>query len=565
MKDVLIINLKRFGDIYQSAHLTNSIIKNDAMTRVSYLVFDEFKQAAECLNNIHKIFTIPRKQIITFYKNPIYSAGFGINELEKTLRPLIEIPWSNVINFSNDKVSTYLTSYITKSIHTSFTGIRFTEKQTIEYSDPWANVYNDIVTSYLPSPINIVDVVHLQSKLHYITEGEKIKTNPEHNETVFNNFKKLRESNRNREGYSNKIVGIQIKASVKSKDIPSKIIVQLLKIYLDTPSLIPVLLLAPTDQERELANKINKSLDKKIINIEADLIALPSVIQNLDIIITPDTSVKHLSDILNTPCLEISLGPSSLFQQGTCNPHSKILSYRVDQRNFSYNTNLNKFVDQESLDPKDIFKCSQVILGNLNIDSTFDQKTQWTLYTPIKDSLGTFLANKSGFINLDIEMRRLLARQLLSKIFKGSLSLEIFKYIIFTFDESKLQKWIENEKVYIASTTKDLLSTLRSLIQTQENMKKGQSFVISLGKLLDHCQKKSLSAIPILLFRGRLESLTPQSIEDNFKEVENLLYKLKDNMQSAIFCLKELESAIMEKKRETITGKIRYSNHEANP
>ena len=562
MRDILIINLRQVSEIYQSAHLAHSLFKSDPQSRIYYLVFEEFAPIVECLNGIYKIFTISKKKITTFYKNEIYSSGFGIDELEKNLRPMIEIPRRNVINFSNDETSKHITSYITETTRATFSGVRFSAGANVEYSGPWANVYDNIMPSYFPSPVSITDIVHLQSGLGHFSEGEKIKTNSQHNITVSRHFEKLRKINRDKTGFPGKVVGFQLKASQESKNIPFRVIVQLLRLYVQEEGLAPICLLAPTEEERDLIDRVNKALSKKIVSVETDMIALPSVVQHLDLVVTPDAYIKHVCDLLDTPCLEISLGPSLTFQQGTCNPKSKILTFRIDKRSLSQHSSLKKSIEREGLESNDLFECTKAMLGNKRTDFLLREKKQWTLYSPTRDILGTFLTNESGFINLDIELRYLLARQTLSKIFKDSFSVEIFTYIMDTFEENELKKWIEKEKNHLALTSKNLLVTIKMLIQTQEDRQKGQRFVFSLEKLLDRSQEKHLSALPVLLFRGLLEAIAFESIEENIKEVENLLYKLKDYMQTTTLCLKELEAKILEKKRDDLVGRIKYTNYE---
>ncbi len=558
MRNILIINLKRLGDIYQSFHLVNSILKNDNKAKIYYLIFEEFKQATASFSNIEKIFTIPRKKIITFYQNPIYSIGLSINEIEKALHPTKNISWNNIINFSKDRISTYITSYISKSTNSSFSGIRFSEKRTIEYSNIWANIYNDILSSHLLSPFNLIDTIHLQAGFPFSYKKNGVQINNQYDEIVINNFNILRNTHKGLK----KIIGFQISSSSKEKEIPFEIIIQLLQMHLNDSNFIPIILTAPNDKERHMANKINKILNKKIINIEADITALSSVIKKLDMVITPDTLVKHICDLVETPCLEISLGPAPLFLQGTSNPKSKILSYRVDKRYFSYEKNSTEFVDRKLINPQDIFKCSKFVLGYLEKNSIFDKKTQWSLYVPIKDNFGTFLVNENGFIIPDIELRRIFSRQVLLKISKNSSSEKVFEYIVDNFNENIIKLWSEKEKKGIIDLTKSILSTLRFLLQSQENENKSSDFIKSLSELLNYCYEKNLSAMLVLIFRGQLEAISSNSKQNNFKEVETIIYKLKNYAQATMLCLEELDTIMANKKRKIMAERTKNASIE---
>ena len=559
MNRVLLVNLKRNGDIYQTAHLINSIYKNDPTTEIGLVVFDEFKTAAKTLSNVSKVYSIPRKDLITFYKNDLYSDGFGIDLLHHSLNKIVEKNWNEVINYSNDRSSTYISTYLATKMNSSLRGIAFTKKRTIDYSNEWSLILNDIITSYQSTPINFNDCIHQITGIDQIVSGEKLVSNTKHNETAFANFNKLRESYVSDDGFS-KIVGIQVKTSSERKEIPEETLIEALRYFESDPLIIPILLIAPTDEEREIANRINSQFDNKLVSVEADLIALPSVLLNVDLLFTPDTLVKHMADLLDTPCLEISLGPAPLFKQGSINPNSLILSYEPSKRVFSYTEGEEiTMVQNLSLTASDLYKCTQAALGTLQT-SEIELEDRWCLYRPYQDFIGTNLAPVSGSVNPEFEVRRFLARQLCFSLASDKTDKSINEIIINSIPEKDAIKVLEEEKSFIGLVTKDLLSTLRSLIQTQESIAKGNQFVTSLGELLEKCDDQRLCAIPILYFRAKVESLSTTSMGENFKEVEALLYKLKDDIQRLMSCINELEKDYTQHRTETTAKRLRTGN-----
>ena len=561
--DILIINLKKYGSIYQSSHLVESIIKKNPLAKISYLVFDEFKEATQLIFNVHKIYTIPQKKITSFYKNSIYSTGLAINELERALRPITENSWNNIINFSNDKLSTHLTSYITKSTNASFSGVRFSSKQTIEYNNSWVNIYNHISSSFSPSPIATLDTFNIQLKTQFNLKGNKIKTSPQHDSNVIQNFDKLRYQHRDVSDNLGKIIGIQIHSPHKLENTPHYTITQLLDIYMSTPGLIPIILTSPNDQERMIVSKIKKKLNKKIISIETDLFALPSVIKNIDLVITSRSDLKHLCDTLNTPYLEINYNPHLLFKQGICNFKSKTLSYCSSLEDLFNNPNKDIEYSKilNSLEFNDIYYASLSILNNFNVDSIFKKTTSWSLYSSQRDALGTFLINEAGFININIELKRLLNRQILSSFFQKEDLPEIFEYLLSTFKEDCLKLWISEEKKHLTMLSKDILATLRFLIQAQGNINKGKSFIDNLEKIFTYLKDKNLTTLPILIFQSQIEVVDHQLIEDNLKEVERLIYQLKNYIQESLQNLKKLELLIEQKKKDNMTNRFQNTHH----
>ena len=488
MKNILIINLKGIEDIYQSAHFIRSLHKKHSNSNISYLIFDECEESIRCIKNIKNIYTIPRDKIATFFNNAIYNIGFAINELDYALRPTLSAKWDNIINYSNNKLSTYLTSYLTHANATPFSGIKFNQIHSVVYSDQWAQAYNDVLTSFFPSPMTIVDVLNTQNDLDDSSE-EIINVQASHDKKVAHNFKMVKKMNND-----SKIVGIRMLGSKKASNLSLSTVIDVFKLLIDYKKTTPILLIRPNDYERNLANEVNKNMNSKILSIESDFVALPSIIKNLDLLISPESPEKHLADLLDVSCLELSLDPISLFQKRTVNPKSYVLSYRIDQNSFSDNPDINQFRNlrgiQIDLKPKDIFKCSQIALGYADTEEAFDSFTQCSLYTPIKDSLGTFFVNKSGFINPHLEMKHLMGRFILSDILDFGKIQEITRHIVKTFDKKTIISWVEEENNGFSLAIKDLLATIRSLIKVQESMKNGDIFVQSLDNLLNHSQKK---------------------------------------------------------------------------
>ena len=142
---------------------------------------------------------------------------------------------------------------------------------------------------------------------------------------------------------------------------------------------------------------------------------------------------------------------------------------------------------------------------------------------------------------MGFEARRVMARAIIQKTSKGVIDENLIEAAYQRIDRKEFQGAIEEEKVALATLTKELLSTLRGLIQTQENKNKAPVFIEALEKLLSRCFDNNLAAIHALQFRAKIESLNSSTMEENFKEVEGLLYELKDNLQSSMFVFKACE------------------------
>ncbi len=562
MDKILLINLKKFGDLFQSSHLTNSIRSLSPETQVDVLCFEESSKAAKTLSGVSNVHTLNRKKIISFYRNNIYSDGLAFNEIHESLEAILEHKYSRIINYSNDIVSTYLTSYMANVLEADVYGIRFNSKNSIVHSDPHAIILNDVLTTSSFYPLNFNDTYHFLCGLEKNqSHNIKIKSNSAHDQTAASNFDRLRATKTPQTGKAY-IVGIQVTSASETKNIPEGILLDTIQAYQKSENIIPILLNAPTDEEREIIKRINAAFDYQVVSVEADFIALPSVLKGIDLLLTPDTSVKHVADLVNTPCLEISLGEAPFLKQGTVNPKSAIISRPANLRIFKEGVENKEQIifANHSLRPELIYHTTLALLGvDINENSVDDIDSGFCVYRPHQIDTGVIYIPISGPYSEEYEAKRLLARAVTLRLAQNNHKendfVQIYEVISQRFDRRTVSRVINQEKLALSDLTKDLLSTLRGLIQTQEDRRKVSYFVEGLEKLISRCFDNNLSAIPTIFFRAKIESLNSSSMNENFKEVESLLYELKSNLQNCFAIFKELEG--FEKDKTTTIHELR--------
>lgn len=555
MKKVLIINLKRLGDVYTTSYLINSIQKNYPNSEISLLVYEESKAAARNLKNVAQVFTINRKEIITLKASKIFNDGLAVEKLFHETQPIKQTSWDSIINFSNDSVSSFLTSYFDTSTNGSKIGVSFNKDQTVQTYSDWDIVYNEVLTTVPYSPIHFTDIVHRMCALPEKTDGEKIKLNPRHNESAYRNIQQLR-NHLGGEGSVN-VIAIQLSSSVDEKAPHLETYVELVKLLTSTSYYAPIIVIAPTVEDRQRAKDINSVFNNKLVVAEADLSALASVLTNVDYLITPDTVTKHIADLCETPCLEISLGEAPFHKQGTRNLKSLILSVDLENRiltNNLPNTKLPSYSDQRDLiSANDIFACLCFHFEGRGTKPKLSEHV--SLFRPYTDYLGINYEQITGRTSLIIELERNTARYFISSLFelpKDFRLLGVIATALTTIEEN----WIEKQKEILAKVTRDLLSTLRALIQYQEDPRKAVHFVQGLERLLNNASGSSLASITTQMFRGRVDSLNINTTDSNIKSMEAVLYEMKSDVQVALNVLKEFEEKKSELKKESLLSRF---------
>lgn len=545
MKNILIINLRRIGDVYSTGHLLNSLSTNKENS-VSLLVYKESEKAATNLKNVSSLHVIDRKEIITLKSNKLFSDGFSIERLFNQLQSIRNQKWDEIINYSNDLVGAYICSYLKESSD-KIIGVHFNENRNVVTNSDWEILFNDVLPSVKYAPMHFVDCYHKMIGVKSNLIGEKIITDPAHNATVFSNMSTIRKGLSTAESAS-KIIGLQLKTADANKDIPEETLTQLIQLIRQNDEFIPVVLIAPTEEERKYAAVINQKFNNELVVIEADLRAVASVLMNLDILVTPDTAIKHIADLTETPVLEISLGYAPFLKQGSYSAGSLILTDFINDRNFKRVKNQSNEGAKTNIKAQDImsslmyhFTKTKSIRPRLSNDVT--------LYTCSFDHLGARYSVVAGTVDAQTEIHRLMSRQLINVVYDECESVDIYNDVI-DFGIAAATNWSTTEKTNITNVMKDLLGTLRSLLQSQENRKSAKDFVNHLGKLIAHAEISSLIQIPVTMFKTKIESINAKTFEENSKEVEILLYDLKADIQKILLCIKKLEDNILIQKKE---------------
>lgn len=549
MKKILIVNLRRLGDVYSTAHLINSL-RQSANVEISMLIYKESKKAAKNLAHVKEIFTIDREELITINSNKLFADTLSLNQLVDTLAPIKSNEWDTVINFSNDIVGAYLCSYLNSSTK-EVIGVHFNVQRNVKTNSAWEIVFNDVLTTMKYSPIHFVDCYHRMLKIPVALTGNKLITSPENDEVASAGIANIRSSKHN--GIPSKIVAIAPKASTETKSIERETLVRYIRLLNDSENIIPVLLIAPNDEERNYANSINESFGNNLIAIEADLNAAASVVKNVDLVVAADTVIKHVADLCGTPLIEISKGESPFLKQGATQVGNLILTDSLLVRNFKAQDATNTNITAEDIYASTIYMFSTT----KNIKPRVSEGT--TLYRTTRDNLGSTYLPIAGSVESLIEIQRLMSRQFISSLFDNSESDEIYDEVT-KLGTNDVMNWCTAEKAEITNIMKDLLGTLRSLLQCIETKRSSRDFIVNLGKLMSHCEDESTSQIATIVFKAKIESINAKSFEENAKEVETLLYELKSYLQRNLNCIKNLEERMIINRKEEMVQRALQNN-----
>lgn len=517
MSNVLFINLKRNGDIFNTAKLAESYIKEHPHASAYILTYSEFSKATKPLSIFKGVFTIDRKKLTTFNNHNLYSNGFALDELVEELKPIETMVWSNIVNYSSDKASTFLSNYLSDSSETKIQGVRFGAENNVEYGSPWEIIFNEVMTTSSFSPVHFSSAYHGMCGLSEYKGTNKIRKVKKHDLTVENNFGNLRKLNSSNDKPCS-LIGLHLFTSLENKNWSEEKVINIIENLLSDSGLYPILLIAPNNDERERSKAINENFDNKLIVVESDFLALTSVLSGLDILITPDTSVKHLADLVDCRVVEYSASLEMALKQGSSNSGNVIV------------------LASEKMEELVVDAAKFLLVPN---EETYTKIMCDSVYITFRDKLGWNLKPADGHFTTQL-LKRQLQRNYISKWIGSELNWDIKTYFS-DYKYSQVQTILDTEKAAISEVSRDLLGTLRSLNNATDSSSEVNSFIVALDRLLSRAEESFISSIAVIEFKARLENLQCSSQEEQLRSVEDLLYKLKKNLQTALDGLNQVE------------------------
>ena len=157
------------------------------------------------------------------------------------------------------------------------------------------------------------------------------------------------------------------------------------------------------------------------------------------------------------------------------------------------------------------------------------------------DSLGRVAFPVVGNISYDKLISETMFRCVIAKKLNVTCTEHMFFNTLSKVPIGDIKEWINKEKNCCLTVTKSVLRTLRSLIQLPKTQDGSKVFVDALDQLLDFCRTESITSVSVLFFRAKVESISCSVAAEGAKEIESLLYILKQDIQNVLSNIKSLE------------------------
>lgn len=529
VKKILLLLFKRSGDLFLLANIVQQLQNlNQNQNKykdihIDLLIYDEFLSAASIIPHIHKIHFLERKTIISLKENPLFNWAWGLNNFLENLQECLDTSWDEVYNFSYGVVETYISNALqTKKI----SGPILLENGKIAFSNKNCCYFNENKSNLVQSSVHLLDFYKSEISHFYPAALHKSISNSmekftglvsQENELECSlYFKNLR-----RKLHLNDIpvyiIGIQLSASNLEKQIDINIMQELLYFILEDKRLFPLLILAPSATDHQLANELNKVFNNKLISIDCDFKALSSVITRIDFLLTPDTAIKHLANWVHCKQLEIHKNADFVQLHGSKCVNDLIL----------YPKN-----STDSLCAKDLYK---ILLYGLKLiqQTSFKINENWVLLENVGNNPFIFYWPIQNSFGVQETLQQYIEKLFYYQFNFGKINKAPYTPYLQQLDKTAFFLFLQNEKKELISIVNNLLELLKEIRKFKLNKSMDPSlFLQNLQKLLDPSVKGANLCvnIPLSILQYNMEGLPAQVFPYQIDKLENVLFDFKNNL-----------------------------------
>jgi ADP-heptose:LPS heptosyltransferase len=318
---ILVLSLLRIGDIVLSAPVLRALREQNPKAEIHLMLNSQFKQIAALLPYIDRIVPFERDRLQKGLGEGAVPVFDSYERLSEQLDELNATNYDWVINLTQNRLSGWLTSMITAKTRT---GLCFDAQGRASFGSNWFKYLNSQVDSEGSEVFHFADVFR-----NGLSLGEDIMQRSALVETVAG--RKEADAFVAEVG-AKEVVCVQALTSDVKKDWGFERFAAALEQFRRSNTGSPVtfaILGAPFERDR--LQPLMSLLKDRGVRAELAILTFEgafSLLRKAKLLLTGDTSVKHLACAARTPVVEISLGSSDVYRTGAYQHGSVIIQSR---------------------------------------------------------------------------------------------------------------------------------------------------------------------------------------------------------------------------------------------
>lgn len=524
MKNILISSFGTSHDFLSLAELASSLKVQYQNVNIEVVTQNVYKKDATLLRNIDRFHYIDIDKMNQIFSNPLYSDAFAINYYADIQNDISDVNWDRVINHTNDDISSF---FLATFQDTTLAGTYINQQGLPKMTSRWAIYQNYVASRQSRMTIDKITLRNHIAQTPYVTDAQKIYENEEYSVMASQNFNRIKQI---KGSLDTKIIGINLEEGYDQYLFDDNSLRQLIETLEDSEEFKPVLLLNGKEYQKEIVNRLNADFNNSLISINMDTEALPSVIGNLDFLITTSNDQMAVADMMNKEVLVVR----EFCDKFTTQIHSE-------------NNYMIRVKDEKTLGNDILLVINELFETSLPIET---MNSSNPVYKVIADQFSTFFSQIRGDIDIKKEINYHLERSYFFELLGYDRNTHLLDHIRDNTDIDTIQNYTNEVKAELTSTVKVLLATLRSLKSIKQSQDGLNQFIGYLDTLIMSGASQTCVGNIIKFFEGEIENIDSPSVDENISKIEAKLFELKGNLQIFTQYLEQITTNTMSKRFE---------------
>ncbi|MEK2689916.1 glycosyltransferase family 9 protein [Bdellovibrio sp. GT3] len=294
---ILVVSLLRLGDVIQQQPLLKALRNENPQAEIHLLLNRQFSQVENLLGDlVDKYFYFDRESLQKGLGEASYNILWSHHQLESLVEELNHENYQKVYNFTHNKLSAYLLGAIQSPVKL---GLFHGEGRFQGLNSPWLRYFNERFSGTQPSLFHYVEL--LGNSFGLPVERTTTDTSGKSKKILFQCLTSNEKKNWSLKRFK------ELKETIESSLVDYKV----------------QILCAPFEKEALLKHFSDSDL------LVCDLNLAQSALRESCLLVTGDTSIKHLAAQSGVPIIELVMGSSDWTKTAAFSKNSEIITAQV--------------------------------------------------------------------------------------------------------------------------------------------------------------------------------------------------------------------------------------------
>lgn len=361
MKEILIINLTRMGDLVQTTPTMAGFKDNFPGVRITLLTNPAFSEICKYIPYIDRLFTLEIETILEDIRNKDLVHAYRY--IQNTLGNINDTTYDRVINFTHSSPSAVLTSMVSAK---DVRGLSIDREGYSIKRHPWIKYFFNVIPARNYSTFHLCDVYTKAGGVIPSSKGLHLRI-PEDAEAW------VADKLRNKGIKANDLViGLQLGASAEERIWPISSFATLANRLVETYD--AHILLTGSPKEGKYGKEFEASAQTKPLNFigKTDLQELAALVKRCDLLISNDTGPLHIATAVGTRVLGIYLQSAHFRETGPYGTNHYVIESKIPCSPCHAFAKCNNMICKKVINANNVFELVKLILDKGKVTSIDD-------------------------------------------------------------------------------------------------------------------------------------------------------------------------------------------------